>query len=208
MLHDKIIPSQQNLQLPHLVKFVTELLIFRSSRSQLFFKICVLKIFAILETLSKLQTFFYRTPTVVTVVASGFSQQKKLFSAEFGIYCRQMNRFLFRTPLKTRVKPQKQPLELFCQKKCSKKQPSRGVLRKGLLKIYSKFTGEHLYRSGISIKLQSNFIEFTLWCGCSPVNWRHIFRTAFPRNTPGWLLLVFLEILPISLKNTCIEVSF
>ena len=137
-----------------------------------------------------------------------FRSKKKLFSSGFGLYCRQMNRFLFRTRLKTRVKPQKQPLELLCQKKCSKKQPSRGVLRKGLLKIYSKFTGEHLYWSVISIKLQSNFIEITLWRGCSTVNWRHIFRTAFPRNTPGWLLLVFLEILPISLKNTSIEVSF
>ena len=31
-------------------------------------------------------------------------------------------------------------------------------LRKGVLKICSKFTGEHPYRSAISIKLQSNFV--------------------------------------------------
>ena len=31
-------------------------------------------------------------------------------------------------------------------------------LTKGVLKICSKFTGEHPYRSAISIKLQSNFI--------------------------------------------------
>ena len=31
------------------------------------------------------------------------------------------------------------------------------------LKKYSRFTGEHPYRSVISIKLQSNFIESTLW---------------------------------------------
>ena len=41
----------------------------------------------------------------------------------------------------------------------------------------------------ISIKLQSNFIEIALRHGCSPVNLLHIFRTAFPRNTSGWLLL-------------------
>ena len=63
-------------------------------------------------------------------------------------------------------------------------------LRKGVLKIWSKFTGEHQCRSAISIKLQSYFIEIALWHGCSPVNLLHIFRTPFPRNTSGWLLLI------------------
>ena len=62
-------------------------------------------------------------------------------------------------------------------------------LRKGVLKICSKFTGEHPCRSVISIKLQSNFIEITLWHGCSPVNLLRIFRTLFSKNTFGWLLL-------------------
>ena len=57
-------------------------------------------------------------------------------------------------------------------------------LRKGLLKIYSKFTGEHPCRSVISI------IEITFRHGCSPVNLLHIFRTPFPRITSGWLLLL------------------
>ena len=35
-------------------------------------------------------------------------------------------------------------------------------LEKGILKICSKFTGEHPCRSVISIKLLSNFIEITL----------------------------------------------
>ena len=60
---------------------------------------------------------------------------------------------------------------------------------KGVLKICSKFTGEHPCRSVISIKLQSNFIEIALRHGCSPVNLLHIFRTHFSRNTFGWLLL-------------------
>ena len=63
-------------------------------------------------------------------------------------------------------------------------------LRKGVLKICSKFAGEHPCRSVISIKLQSNFIEITLWHGCSPVNLLHILRTPFPKNTSGRLLLV------------------
>ena len=36
--------------------------------------------------------------------------------------------------------------------------PSEVFLRKDVLKICSKFTGEHLYQSVISIKLQSNFV--------------------------------------------------
>ena len=63
------------------------------------------------------------------------------------------------------------------------------LLRKGVLKICSKFIGEHPRWSAISIKLQSNFMEIALRHGSSPVNWPHIFRTPFPRNTSGWLLL-------------------
>ena len=65
-------------------------------------------------------------------------------------------------------------------------------LRKGVLKICSKFTGEHPCRSAISIKLQNRFIEITLWHGWSPVNLWHIFKTPFPKNTSGWLLLEIL----------------
>ena len=60
---------------------------------------------------------------------------------------------------------------------------------KGVLKICSKFTGEHPCRSAISIKLLCNFIEIALWHGCSPVNLPHIFRILFPRNSSGGLLL-------------------
>ena len=60
-------------------------------------------------------------------------------------------------------------------------------LRKGVLKICSKFTGEHPCQSMISIKLQSKCIEITLWHGYSTVNLTHIFRTPFPKNTSGWL---------------------
>ena len=63
--------------------------------------------------------------------------------------------------------------------------------RKGVLKICSKFTGEHSCRNAISIKLESNFIDIALRHGCSPVNLLLVFRTPFPRNTPGWLLLKF-----------------
>ena len=43
-------------------------------------------------------------------------------------------------------------------------------LSRSVLKICSKFTGEHRH-------------------GCSPVNLQHIFRAPFPKNTSVWLLL-------------------
>ena len=62
-------------------------------------------------------------------------------------------------------------------------------LRKGVLKICRKFTGEHQCRCVNSVKSLSNFIEIALQHECSPVNLLHIFRTPFPKNTYGWLLL-------------------
>ena len=66
-------------------------------------------------------------------------------------------------------------------------------LEKSVLKICSKFIGEHPCRSAISIKLQSNFIKITLRHECSPVSLLHIFRTPFPKNTSGRLLLKILR---------------
>ena len=57
--------------------------------------------------------------------------------------------------------------------------PPEVILRKGVLKICSKFIGEHPCRSVIWIKPLCNFIEIILRHGCSPVNLQHIFRTYF-----------------------------
>ena len=68
--------------------------------------------------------------------------------------------------------------------------PKSDFNKVAVLKIYSKFTGEHPCQSVISIKLQlCNFIEITLRHGCSPVNLLYISRTPFPKNTSGRLLL-------------------
>ena len=61
--------------------------------------------------------------------------------------------------------------------------PSEVFLGKSILKIGSKFTGEDLYRSAVSIKLLCNFIEVVLRHGSSPVNLLHIFITTFLKNT-------------------------
>ena len=58
-------------------------------------------------------------------------------------------------------------------------------LRKDVLKICRKFTGEHPCRNVNVMKLQSNFIEILLRHECSPVNMLHIFRTSFPSKTSG-----------------------
>ena len=58
-----------------------------------------------------------------------------------------------------------------------------------VLKICTKFTAQHPCRSAISRKFLCNFIEITFRHVCSPVNLFYIFRTPFPTNTSGWLLL-------------------
>ena len=57
-------------------------------------------------------------------------------------------------------------------------------LGKGVLEICSKFTGEYPCRSVITIKLQSNFIEITLWHGCSPENLLFISEHLILRTSP------------------------
>ena len=61
-------------------------------------------------------------------------------------------------------------------------------LGKGILKICSKFTGEHQCQSVIAIKLQSNVIEIALRHGRFSANFQHIFKTPFSRNISGFLL--------------------
>ena len=68
--------------------------------------------------------------------------------------------------------------------------PPEMFLGKDVLKTCSKFTEEYPCQSVISIKLQSNFIEIALWHVCSPATLQHIFRTRFPMNNSGRLLLL------------------
>ena len=73
----------------------------------------------------------------------------------------------------------------------------------GVLKICSKFTRVHPCRSAISIKLQSNFIEFTLQHGYSTY-----FQNTFPKKISGRLLLnVLLCLSPLLPCIRCIHNS-
>ena len=94
--------------------------------------------------------------------------------------------------------------EVFKMKDIRQNHPTEVFLEKGVLKICSKFTGEHQCRSAISIKLQSNFIEITPRHGCSTVNllhffentssWEHLWWAASDRETfQKFFILAFLE---------------
>ena len=69
------------------------------------------------------------------------------------------------------------------------------LLGNGILKICSKFTGEHPCRSVISINLLCNFIKIAIWHGCSPVNLPHVFRKPFLKNTSGYVFLILRNLL-------------
>ena len=60
---------------------------------------------------------------------------------------------------------------------------SEVFLGKVVLKICSKFTGEHPCRRAILINLLCHFSEIAVRHGCSLVNLQHIFRTPFAKNT-------------------------
>ena len=66
-------------------------------------------------------------------------------------------------------------------------------LEKGVLKICSKFIGEYLCQSVIVLKLLCTFIEIAIQHERSPVNLLLIFRTTFPRETIGGLVLPFFR---------------
>ena len=82
------------------------------------------------------------------------------------------------------------------------------LLRKGVLKICSKLTGEHPCQSVISIKLLCNFAEITLRHGCSPVNLLHIFKTPFLRiPLDGCLCFNSLIVLAICTLNVSLRLQ-
>ena len=73
-------------------------------------------------------------------------------------------------------------------------------LRKGVLKICSKFTGEHPCQSVISIKLYSNVIEITLQHDCSPVNLLHISEYLFLRAPLNGFFWIYQFVVCLSCK--------
>ena len=88
-------------------------------------------------------------------------------------------------------------------RKSNRCSPPQVLLWKGVLKIYSKDTGE---------QLQIDFIDITLCHGSSPVNFLHISRISLFKNTSGGLLLKKKRLLQnnlieITLRHGCIPVK-
>ena len=91
------------------------------------------------------------------------------------------------------------------------KQPPRG----GALKKRCSENMQQIYRRTPILKcdinkVESNFIEITLWHGCFPVNLLHICRTPFPRKISVWLILfvhvsLFPKVYPGSTQTSKIE---
>ena len=142
-----------------------------------------------------IHTRLFLPPDMHTDVYASGGKKCSLFG-KFDVLCfleTPVLRFALLPYYRRSVRLKKSPLFSFkislrpCQTSISSY--SEVFLRKGLLKICSKFTWEHACRSAISIKLQSNFIEIAFRHGFSTVNLLHIFRIPFPRNTYGWLLL-------------------
>ena len=81
---------------------------------------------------------------------------------------------------------------LIWKKSLLQKQPSRRVLRKRCSKNTQQIYRRTPMPNCDFNKVASNFIEIALRHGCSPVNLLHIFRTTFPKNTSGRLLLLLI----------------
>ena len=81
------------------------------------------------------------------------------------------------------------------------KQPFRGTLRKKCSENMHQ-----IYRRRPMPKCKATLFAITLRHWCSPVNLQHIFRTPFPKNTSGGLLLfshVGIVIKLYAVINTC-----
>ena len=75
---------------------------------------------------------------------------------------------------------------------CCQKQSPRGVLWKGVLRSFMKFTGKHLCQSLFFNKvagLRPTLLKKRLWHRCFPVNFVAFLRTPFFTENLWWLLL-------------------
>ena len=92
-----------------------------------------------------------------------FAAPNTFFSAESDIYRWQSHRFLCRTPLKTRHKPQKQPLELFCEKGAFKYFSIWSLFLIGLWAFRPATLLKRHFDIGVFLWNLRNFWEHLLW---------------------------------------------
>ena len=96
----------------------------------------------------------------------------------------------------TRLRICKEPWDILlkvifiCSVRKKQKQPSIGVItRRCSENMHQIYRRTSMPKCDFKKVAKSNFIEITLRLGCSPVNLLHLFKTSFPKNTSGWLLL-------------------
>ena len=177
---------------------------FRSSRSQMFFKKGAPKNFAIFTEkhlrwilfLIKFQAF---KPTTLIKIDSGtgvFLWILRNFFRTSSFILWNLSDGCFWTLKESEV--------TFCM---FQKQSPRGVLKKGVIRNFTKFTGTHLSKSlrpatllkkrlwhrcfPVSFVKACNFIKKRLWHRCFPVNLVKFLRTPFLAERLRWLLLMF-----------------
>ena len=63
------------------------------------------------------------------------------------------------------------------------------IQRCSVEKVFWKHAASLQENTHAEVRFQSNFIEIALRHGCTPVNFLHIFKALFSKNTSGWLLL-------------------
>ena len=105
--------------------------------------------------------------------------QSKNTSWETNFYFVLQNLFFFKYNCNVHCVVQKQPTEVFCKKRCSKK--FRKIHRKTPVPVsfFNKVAGS-----------ACNLLKMRLWHGCFPVDFAKFLRTSFSQNTSGRLLLV------------------
>ena len=116
------------------------MLIFKNSRSQIFFKIGVLKNFAIF-TGKHWSPWGPSFTELLRWLLLDFRDSKFLLSAESGIYCWQPHWFLLRTSLKQELNLGSSHWNCY--------------VKKGVLRNFANFIGKHLCRSLFLIGLQA-----------------------------------------------------
>ena len=85
---------------------------------------------------------------------------------------------------------------MFVVNEMVQKQSPEGVLKKGVLRNFAKFTGKHLCQSLFFNKVAglrpATLLKKRLWHKCFPVNFSRFLRTSFLTEHLRWLLLMVL----------------
>ena len=76
---------------------------------------------------------------------------------------------------------------------------ARGVLKKGVLENFTKFTGKtlclSLFFNKVTDLIPTTLLKRRIWHRCFPVSFAKFSRALFLQNSSGWLLLTYARIM-------------